>query len=276
SLKVDPKDLVVNMDEMLRRTPFADRMRRMLTLLEEHYHAPVDMEFAVKFVNMGSSSPEVEISILQCRPQSLLQETDVSIPKHLEEKDLVFTTSQVLPHGQVENIGYVVFVTPEGYFSLKTSQERSALVRAIGQLNKRLMGKTFICVGPGRWGTSTPDLGVGVGYSDIYHARALVELSGHGIGTAPEPSFGTHFFQDLLESSIYPLAIFLDDEDVIFNRPFFYETRNRVLEYLPDAESLTDVLRVIRVKDFRPNHAIHLIIDGEAGKAAAILEEDLA
>ena len=126
------------------------------------------------------------------------------------------------------------------------------------------------------WGTSTPDLGVGVGYSDIYHARALVELSGEGVGTAPEPSFGTHFFQDLLESSIYPLAIFLDDEDVVFNREFFYQTRNRVLEYLPDAEVLEDALRVIRVKDYRPDHHIHLIMDGEAGRAVAFLREDLA
>jgi len=276
SLKVDPKDLVVNMDEMLRRTPFADRMRRMLTLLEEHYRSPVDMEFAVKFVNMGSSNPDVEISILQCRPQSLLQETEVSIPKKLKDEDLVFTTNQTLPHGQVEEIDYVVFVTPEGYFNLKTSQERTALVRAIGQLNKRLLEKTFICIGPGRWGTSTPDLGVGVGYSDIYNAKSLVELSGQGVGTAPEPSFGTHFFQDLLESSIYPLAIYLDDEEVFFSRGFFNVTRYRMLEYLPDAESLEDVLRVIRVKDYRPDHHIHLIMDGEAGKAVAFLEEDLA
>ncbi|MBN2046153.1 MAG: PEP/pyruvate-binding domain-containing protein [Anaerolineales bacterium] len=274
SLKVEPEDLVINMDEMLQRTPFADRMRRMLGLLEKHYHAPVDMEFAVQFVNLGSRTPDVEISILQCRPQSLLQETEVTIPKALKKENLVFTTSQVLPHGQVDEIDSVIFVTPEGYHQLQTSQERTALVRAIGQLNKRLMGKTFICVGPGRWGTSTPDLGVGVGYSDIYYSSALVELSGKGVGLAPEPSFGTHFFQDLLESSIYPLAIDLDDGNSYFNRQFFYETRNRLLEYLPDAGFLTDVLRLIRVKDFRKGWHIKLVIDGEAGKAAAFLQEE--
>ena len=74
----------------------------------------------------------------------------------------------------------------------------------IGQLNAALKDEIFICVGPGRWGTSTPDLGVRVGYGDIYNTRALVELAGEGIGPAPEPSFGTHFFQDLVESNIYP------------------------------------------------------------------------
>ena len=276
TLDVNPKNLVVNMDEMLRRTPFAGRMKRMLHLLETHYQSPVDMEFAVKLVNIGTREPEVEISILQCRPQSLLQEADVSIPRNIDEKHLIFSTSQVLPHGQVDEIRYVIFISPEGYFGISSPPDRVALVRAIGRLNKRLAEETFICVGPGRWGTSTPDLGVGVNYSDIYNSRALVELSGEGVGTAPEPSFGTHFFQDLLESSIYPLAIYLDDADVVFNREFFYETRNRVLEYLPEAEDLTDAIKVIRVRDYRPNHHIHLIMDGEAGRAAAVLEEDQA
>ncbi len=59
-------------------------------------------------------------------------------------------------------------------------------------------------MGPGRWGTSNPDLGVHVDYADIFNSKALVELSGEGIGPAPEPSLGTHFFQDLLEGQIFP------------------------------------------------------------------------
>jgi hypothetical protein len=275
-LDIDPENLVVNMDEMLRRTPFADRMKRILNILEEHYHFPVDMEFSVHIVDTDTSRPEVEISILQCRPQSLLQETEVTIPKKLKQEDLVLTSNQVLPHGQVDGIKFVVFISPEGYFGLDTPPNRVALVRAIGKLNKRLVDETFICVGPGRWGTSTPDLGVGVGYSDIYNSRALVELSGEGVGTAPEASFGTHFFQDLLESAIYPLAVYLDDEEVVFNRKFFYETPNRLLDYLPGAEDLVEVLRVIQVEDFRAGHHIQLAMDGEAGKAAAYFEEDEA
>ena len=115
-----------------------------------------------------------------------------------------------------------------------------------------------------------------MGYSDIYNSRALVELSGEGVGTAPEASFGTHFFQDLLESAIYPLAVYLDDEEVVFNRKFLYETPNRVLDFLPSSEDLVDVLRVIQVEDFRRGHHIQLAMDGEAGKAAAYFEEDMA
>jgi len=60
-----------------------------------------------------------------------------------------------------------------------------------------------------------------VGYADIYPTRALIELTGKGLGHMPEASFGTHFFQDLVESNIFPLAIYLDDADVIFNHDFF-------------------------------------------------------
>ena len=109
----------------------------------------------------------------------------------------------------------------------------------------RLKGETFICVGPGRWGTSNPDLGVKIGYADIYHTRALVELTGELIGSAPDASFGTHFFQDLVESNIYPLAIYLDDEETVFNRAFFYQTPNRLLDFLPGETSIANCLRLI-------------------------------
>jgi hypothetical protein len=273
TLQIETENLVVNMDEMLRRTPLADRMRRMLNTLEKHYDSPVDMEFAVRLVNLSTANPEVQISILQCRPQSLLQEADVTIPKHIPEEDVVFATSQVLPHGQVEDIRYILFVTPEGYFGMASHDLRISLVRSIGRLNRRLAGETFICIGPGRWGTSTPDLGVGVGYADIFNSRALVELSGQGVGSAPEPSFGTHFFQDLLESSIYPLAVYLDDDDVVFNRAFLYDSPNHLLEYLPEAEKLTETLRLIKVSDLRPEGKLELIMDGEAGRAAAFFTE---
>ena len=113
-----------------------------------------------------------------------------------------------------------MFVPPEAYFALPTQIERVELGRAIGRLNAALGEETFICIGPGRWGTSNPDLGVRVGYADIYNTRALAELAGQGVGPVPEPSFGTHFFQDLMEANIYPLAIYLDDEDVIFKLGF--------------------------------------------------------
>jgi hypothetical protein len=266
--------LVVTMDELLRRTDFADRIKRMLTTLAKHYKSPVDLEFAARLLNPSASKPEIEISILQCRPQSHLQEMDIEIPKKIPKKDLIFQTTQVLPHGHVSGINYVVFVTPDGYFSLPSAADRIALGRAIGRLNAKLEEEKFICIGPGRWGTTTPDLGVKVGYSDIYNTKSLIELSGAGIGTAPEPSFGTHFFQDLLEANIYPLAIILGHDDTVFKAEFFHNTPNRLLEFLPERQDLADALRVIRVDDYRPGHTLELIMNGEASRAVALLEKE--
>jgi hypothetical protein len=115
---------------------------------------------------------------------------------------------------------------------------------------------------------------VTIGYGDIYNARALVELTGQGIGAAPEASFGTHFFQDLVESSIYPLAIYLDDPQVIYNREFFYEAPNQLINFLPDQAAWESCLRLISVSSYRPRHHLELVMDDEIGRSAAYLERD--
>jgi hypothetical protein len=217
----------------------------------------------------------VHICLLQCRPQSHLKEAQAVFPSSLNPADIIFSTQSIVPQGSVEKIRFVVFVTPEGYYSLPTEAARMEVGRAIGLLNANLKGKTFICFGPGRWGTSNPDLGVPIGYADIYNTRALVELSGEGVGTAPEPSFGTHFFQDLVEAQIYPLAILLDEPTSVFNENFFYHTPNRLGDFLPAARqpgwALAESLRLIEVASFRKGWTMNLIMDDEKGRAAAFL-----
>lgn len=272
---VELERLVVTFEGLLVRTPFPRKMRDALEILERHYASPVDTEFTVQVLDPQSQRPGVRITLLQCRPQSHIEEISAAeLPRELLEKDIIFSTQRMVPQGLVQGIRYVLFVPPEGYFSLETQAERTKLERAIGQLNLALKDQTFIAVGPGRWGTSTPDLGVHVAYADIYNARSLVELSGESVGTSPEPSFGTHFFQDLMEAQIYPLALFLDDKEVLFNRDFFYSTPNRVRRFLPSGKGLEKTLRLIAVKDFRPKHHIDLVMDGQKGRAVAYLVPD--
>jgi hypothetical protein len=242
--------------------------------LERNYNSPVDMEFTIQLLKGEDGKIDPKLYILQCRPQSQLQDEKVELPKDLEEERIIFSTSRVSPHGQVNAIRYVLFVTPEGYFGLPSLEARTQLTRAIGQLNKVLEGEVFICVGPGRWGTVNTDLGVRVGYADIYNTRALVEVSGQGVGSAPEPSYGTHFFQDLIESKIFPLAVHLDDEDTVFNRAFFYETENSLTKWLPELEPLQDSLRLLSVEDYARDSVLELIMDSDAGKAVAYLREE--
>jgi hypothetical protein len=270
----DLRNSVLTFDELLKRTPLAERLRAMLHILEEKYNSPVDTEFTVQVIDPNAIRPEIQISLLQCRPQSHLKESDARLPSSIRFEDIAFATRRMAPHGRVSEIRYVLFIPPEAYYALPSKSARALLGRAIGRVNAALSKETFICVGPGRWGTSNPDLGVNLGYGDIYNTRALVELAGHGIGSAPDASFGTHFFQDLVESNIYPLAIYLDDADAIFNRDFFYNTPNHLATLLPGESELNDCLRVIEVSAFRQFHHLELIMDDEQGKTVAFLESD--
>jgi len=267
-----PEKMVVTFDGLLSRVPFAAYMRTALKLLETYYKAPVDTEFALEIIN-PDDHPQVQITLLQCRPQSHIQDgVEVQIPADLKEEDIIFSTQLMVPQGAVQNIRYILFVPSEGYFSLATQAERTQLERAIGQLNAALKDETYIAVGPGRWGTSTPDLGVHVTYSDIYNSHALVELAGEAIGASPEPSFGTHFFQDLMEADIYPLGVFLDDEKTIFKRELFYDTPNRLSEFISvDNPRVINALHLIAVRDYRRNHHLDLIMDAQKSYAVAFL-----
>jgi hypothetical protein len=272
----DSKKMVVTFDGLLSRTAFAANIRQALKLLETHYDSPVDTEFTIQILNPEEQRPQVRITLLQCRPQSHIQESnDVQIPFDLQNENIIFSTQRMVPQGAVQNIRYILFVPSEGYFSLTSQAERTQLERSIGQLNAALKGETFIAVGPGRWGTSTPDLGVHVSYSDIYNSRSLVELAGEAIGASPEPSFGTHFFQDLMEANIYPIAVFLDDEGTIFNGDFFYTTPNRLEEFISvDNPRILASLRLIAVDDYRPYHHMDLIMDANKSRAVAFLVEE--
>ncbi len=269
------KNLILTFEDLLKRTPFAGRMKKILKVLEENYQSPVDMEFTAEIQHLETVKPQVIITILQCRPQSFLMSSEqATLPLNLNAQDVIFSTRFVVPEGQIRKVDYVIYIPPVGYFSLPTKESRYELVRAISRLNNALKGEKFICVGPGRWGSSNSDLGVSVDYGDIYNTQSLVELAGRGIGPAPEPSLGTHFFQDLLEQQIFPLAIFLDDTQSVFNREFFDGSPNRVDEWTTVDEKIRLSLRLIKVSDFRPNYFIHIIMSDEKSRAVAFLEKE--
>ena len=102
-------------------------------------------------------------------------------------------------------------------------------------------------VGPGRFGSSNIGLGVGVSYADIDNAAALVETPlGEGDG-APEVSYGTHFFQDLVEERVIYLALDPRDQSHVFQRAFFLESPSILAELVPDAAAFKDVVRVVDI-----------------------------
>jgi len=268
----DPKKLVLTFDELLSRTPFAERMKTILRSLETAYHSPVDVEFALKVNERSSGRPALEIAVLQCRPQSRLAETDVDqLPSGLSANDILFSSDYMVPQGMISRVDYVVFVKPHEYFSLPSNAERNHLARTVGKLNQALEKFSYIAIGPGRWGSSNPDLGVPIAYGDIYHSKALVELAGENCGLPPEPSLGTHFFQDLLESQIYPIALQLDDPKSVFNRDMLTKAPNHLLEFCPDAQQFKKSLHLVQITDIIPGGFLRILMHDEIGRALAFL-----
>ncbi|BBB47029.1 PEP/pyruvate-binding domain-containing protein [Pelolinea submarina] len=267
----DKDRLVLTFEDLMRRSPFAEYMRQILQTLERCYQYPVDLEFTMQINEESNGDPDLLFTFLQCRPQSRLAESkEISIPGHLPENDVILQTRFMVPQGMLDNIEYVAFVPPGEYFKLSVN-ERFELARIIGKLNEKLKGRQFILVGPGRWGSTNVDLGIPVGYSDVFNTRALVEMSGKDIGPSPEPSLGTHFFQDLLEAQIYPLAIYLDDPQSTFQPSFFYHSPNCIEEFIPAEENIKERLRLIKIDDYRKDHMLRLVMDEEHSTAIGYL-----
>lgn len=263
--------LVLTFEDLLRSSKFPQYMKKILNTLERCYQYPVDLEFTVSIDDNQSVSPALQFTLLQCRPQSQLAEgKEVEIPGHLPERDIILQTRFMVPQGMIDNIEYVVFVPPAAYFGLNMNK-RFKIARLIGKLNQVLHDKQFILVGPGRWGSTNSDLGIPIAYSDIFNTRALVELSGVGIGPAPEPSLGTHFFQDLLEAQIYPLAVMVDDPLSVLQPSFFYQSPNQLTDFITVDDSEKELIRVISVNDYRRGHLMRLVMDEERSTALGYL-----
>ncbi len=272
SIISDPQKLVLTFDVLLQRTPFAERMKTILKSLEQAYHSPVDVEFTLRIEEDARGVPQLCLTVLQCRPQSHLIQTEVEqIPTNIKKEMVVFSTEFMVPQGRIDAVDWVIYVQPQAYLALASNAKRAALGRAVGRLNEILQKESFICVGPGRWGSSNSDLGVPIAYGDIYHAKALVELAGADCGLPPEPSLGTHFFQDLLEAQIYPLALHLEDPKTDFNETFFEKLPNHLSDRLSEAKEFENCLRLIRVEDAQPGHTLRILMNDEINKAVAFL-----
>jgi hypothetical protein len=266
---------VVTLDGLLRRTPLAPMMRTLLGDLEQHYGVPVDVEFTLSIDTTSDGEPTVDLALLQCRPLSQISIfAPARLPDDLADDDVILSTGFMVPQGRLTGIRHVIFVEPDAYAGLATPEARAAVTAAISQLNSELEPKSFICVGPGRWGSTNPDLGVSVDYSDICNAGALIELSGIGGGAAPDASLGTHFFQDLMEAEIYPLALPLEDPENSFRWEFFYATPNTLDSRIGVDHPVEGSLRLLNVAAFRPGHHIDIVMDSDLNRATAFLAPD--
>lgn len=195
----------ITFDNMLGRTSFPGLLRGVLQLLASTFGVPVDVEFACE----GD-----KLYILQCRPLAEWtgEAKKVQVPTPSANQRVLFDTRRdIFRSAAVEEIRYIVYVDGAAYDALPSPSEKLEVARTVGRVNRELKGHRFIIMGPGRWGSVNIELGVKVGYGDINNALVLVEIALERGGYRPEVSYGTHFFQDLIEAEIIPLPLFPGD-----------------------------------------------------------------
>ncbi|MBL0176867.1 MAG: nucleotidyltransferase domain-containing protein [Ignavibacteria bacterium] len=257
-------EMAVTFDGLVTTTPFVKQIHAILRLLQEKLETPVDIEFACDGQHLY---------LLQCRPQSFTRNSaPAAIPRDISNHRKIFTANRYISNGAVPDITHVVYVDPDRYSALPEREDLLTVGRAIGRLNKLLPKRQFILMGPGRWGSRGDiKLGVPVTYSDINNTAMLIEVARKKGNYVPDLSFGTHFFQDLVEASIRYLPLYPDDAGVIFNDGFLQRMTNILPDILPEYAALADCIRVIDVPGCTDGLILRVLMNADHEEAVAYL-----
>lgn len=263
---IGDKHYVAGFDGLRSNDNFTQVVSQALCVLEEQLQCPVDVEFA----HDGE-----HLYLLQCRPQSQSDNAaPAPIPRDLPTEDIIFSANRFVSNRRIADILHIVYVDPVRYGALPGREEMKAVGRVVGELNRLLPKKQFILMGPGRWGSRGDiKLGVSVTYADISHTAMLVEIARATGGYVPDVSFGTHFFQDLVEANIGYLPVYPDDENVIFNERFLLGAKNYLDGLFPEYEHLSDVVRVIDVQEETGGRILKVLLNADLDEALACLSE---
>ena len=177
-----------------------------------------------------------------------------------DSKDLIIDASgPVVGQNRHIIIDRIIYVAPEQYTKLKIS-DRYEIARLIGKLSHldSERGKTIMLLGPGRWGTSTPSLGVPVSYQEINTISVLMEIAILNKEMATDVSLGTHFFNDLIESDTLYLGLLPHRQGNIIKKDFFENSPNILAETLGNAKNWEGVLKVIDPRKIRQGQTLNL------------------
>ena len=232
--------------------PLAEIVDFMLSEGEKEMRRPVEIEFAGCIDKNGEMKGNVYW--LQIRPivdrKEMLDEKIMDTPDSM----LILKSKSALGHGSMDNIKDIVYVKPQNFSSFNNP----AIAREIEKLNRQYAAddRGYILIGPGRWGSSDPALGIPVKWAHISSARVIAEtaLPNYRI----EPSQGTHFFQNLTSFGVGYLTIDKKDEDIcdfgyLDNMPAHYES---------------DFIRIVRFES-----ALHIGINGRTGLGIIVKPE---
>ncbi len=247
------EELCLTFNNFITKTAFVPLVKKILSKVEASYGRPVDMEFAWD----GD-----KLYLLQCRSLSTRKELkEVILPQDIKNEQILFRTTSGLSNSMVHNLEYIVYVDPRVYDKLDTFEKKLKVASVVNLLNKYFSEKRYALMGPGRWGSNDINLGVQVTYSSINNSKLLAEIAFAKEGYTPEVSYGTHFFQDLVEADIAMVPIFPDNPGSVFQEDFLVTTKNILKEIVPEVEDCENVVKVIHVPSVRKDDFLQVYLD---------------
>lgn len=198
-----PGPKVVTFAPMLKHNlfPLADLITDMLDLGRNGIGAPVEIEFSVKLSD--EQKRKSTFFFLQLRPLAAGEEhRDIHISR--EEREAAFCVSrQSLGHGQRDDIADIVWVMPERFEAAETREIAGEIGKANTGLKKE--GRSYLLIGPGRWGSADRWLGIPVAWNDISGVAAVMELRDGTLNA--DASKGSHFFQKMTAKGIHYITL---------------------------------------------------------------------
>lgn len=237
----------LSMDRLLADTTFVQTMRELCQVIQSAYAHPVDIEFTANF----SANGRFRINLVQCRPfhAKILGEASRSrIPEQLTPQQVFFESKgPIVGHSLACVIHRVIYVVPSIYGQLSTSK-RYSVARTIGRLvnlEPQSASSRLLLMGPGRWGTSMPWLGVPVSFAEISKVSVLCELAVMHAGLIPEVSLGTHFFNDLVEMDMLYVGVLPGKPGHILREDLLCRSRNLLTTLLPAAGEWEQAIWVV-------------------------------
>ncbi|NDD28955.1 MAG: hypothetical protein EB084_11885 [Proteobacteria bacterium] len=265
-IDLTPASSIITFDKLLRQTLFPKVLRAALEKIRKAYGIELDLEMAAEVDGDGG----FRVTLLQCRPQSLRAEEVAPTLPEVPTEDLVFQCVKEVPTGRVKDVEFLVYVT-EAYGRITADADRFEVARIIGRVNQQLEGRQAILIGPGRWGSSNLRLGVPVKYWEINNFRMLGEVARSVNGAVPELSFGTHFFQDLVESGIYCVPIYPGETGAVFNEAFLLDEPS-ALERFVGSDAAGAYGEIVRVLEVGPGRVLQVLLNGRAERGVCYVE----
>jgi CheY-like chemotaxis protein len=212
-----PGKRIISFSQLLNHEtfPLAEILQKVLNIGQREMSKAVEIEFAVN-LDMPQGEPRI-FSLLQIRPIAGRDQTIHLDPDKIRAEDSLLISNSALGNGIIKGIRDFVYVKPDVWNASKSPE----IALRLEKLNDTFLSekKNYILVGPGRWGSSDPWLGIPVRWPQISASRVIVEsgLENYRI----DPSQGTHFFQNLTSFRVGYFTI------NPFNRDGFYD-----VEYL--------------------------------------------